>query len=65
MTKKKTDFGPDFGPIGPNLGPTEFLGFLPVPDVRLQCKLSLYALSRKTYDPNSRNWQKKLIFGLI
>ena len=33
-------------------------------DVRHCRKLSLYAILWKTYDPNSRNWQKKLILGL-
>ena len=45
MAKKKTGFRPDFGSFGSNLGPKNFF------DVRHCCKLSLYAISRKTNEP--------------
>ena len=61
---KKPGFQPDFGPIGPNLGPNNFSWILPQLDVR-HCKLSLYSISRKTNEPNFRKRQKKLILGLI
>ena len=38
--------------------PKIFSYVLPLPDVRHCCKLSLYAISKKTNDPNSRKWQK-------
>ena len=43
---------------GPNLGPNFFSLVLPLLEVRHCCKLSLYALSRKTIEPNLRKWQK-------
>ena len=52
-------------PSGPNLGPKVFLWILPVEDVRHFCKLSLYAISRKTNEPNMRKWKKKTSLGLI
>ena len=56
---KKTSFGLDFGPVGPNLGPKFFLSWiLPLLDVIHCCKLSFYAISRKANEPNSRKWQK-------
>ena len=36
-----------------------------LPDVRHYCKLSLYAISRKTNEPNAKNCKKKLVTGLI
>ena len=42
-----------------------FLWFLPLPDVIHCYQLSLYAISRKTKEPNLRKWQKKLISGPI
>ena len=39
---EKPNIGPDFGSFGSYLGTT------------IGCKLSLYAVSRKTNDPNSR-----------
>ena len=54
---KKTDFQPDFGPTGPNLGPNNFSWILPQLDAR-HYKLSLYSISRKTNEPNFRKWQK-------
>ena len=54
---KKTNFGPNFDPFGPNLCPEKFFpSALSLLDGRHCCKLSLYAISRKTYDPNLRKW---------
>ena len=61
---KKPNFGPNFGSFGPNLG-LLFSWILLLLDIRHCCKLSLYAISRKTKDPNSRKWQKNLNLGLI
>ena len=64
--KKKPSFRPNFDPFGPNLGPKNFFSWiLPLLDVRHCCKLSLYAISRKTNEPNLRKWQKNLVLGLI
>ena len=57
--RKKTNSGPNFGL---NLGPKDFLWVLPLLGVRHCCKLSLYAISRKSNDPNSRKWQKNSIW---
>ena len=66
MTKKPS-FGPDFGPFCPKFGPPQkiFLWVLPLLDVRHSCKLSLYAISRKTKEPNLRKWLKNLVLGPI
>ena len=40
-------------------------GGLPLLDVTHCRKLSMYAISRKTYDPNSTKWHKNLILGLM
>ena len=42
--------------------PKKFLSVLPLLDVRHCCKLLLYTISKKTYDPNSKN-SKKHHFG--
>ena len=56
---KNRNFGPDFGLFGPNLGPPIFFsGILHLLDVRHCRKLSSNAISRKTYDPNTRKWRK-------
>ena len=47
----------DFNIIVPNLDPKKkkfFVDFLPLLDVRHCCKLSLYAVSGKTNEPNFR-----------
>ena len=65
---KKPNFGPNFGLFGPNLGPKFFFvcsNSTTLLDVRHCRKLSSYAISRKTSDPNSRKWQKNLILDLI
>ena len=52
--------------FGPNLIPQFFLWVLPSLDVINCCKLSLYAIARKTNEPNLRKWKKKtLVFDLI
>ena len=43
--------------------PKFFSYVLPLLDVRYCCKLSPYLISRKTYDPNSKNGEKPQ-FGL-
>ena len=64
--QKKTNFGPDFGLFWPKFGPPKlFLWVLPLVDVIHCCKLSLYSISRKTYEPNLIRKQKKLVSGLI
>ena len=58
---EKTNSGPNFVPFNPNLCPNFLFFFscvLPLLDVRHCRKLSLYAISRKTYDPNSINGEK-------
>ena len=46
---KTSSFGPDFGLLRPKFGPQKlFLWALPLLDVIHCCKLSLYAISRKT-----------------
>ena len=58
---EKLNFGPDFGPCSSNLDPQ---WVLPLLDVRYCRKLSLYVISRKTYNPI---WKmaKDLILVLI
>ena len=53
---KKPNFGPDFGPFG---SPNFFSWILPLLDIRYCCKVSLYAISKKTYQPSLRKCQKK------
>ena len=45
--------------------PQFFLQVLPLLVVRYCSKLSSYAISRKTNEPNWRKWQKKLVLGII
>ena len=49
---EKPNFGPDFGT------PKYFSLILPLLYVRHCHKLSLYAISRKTYDPTQQNGEK-------
>ena len=52
---KKANFGPDFGPFWPIFGPRNFFWeVLPLPDVKNSCKISLYVISRKTNESNSK-----------
>ena len=56
---KKTNFGPDFSPFWPKFGPQKFFSWvLPLLDVIHCCKLSLYAISRKSNEPNLRKWKE-------
>ena len=57
---KKSSFGINFGPFGPNLVPKYFLWVLPLLDVMDCSKRSLYGISRKTNPQNLRKWQKTL-----
>ena len=65
---KKPNFGPDFGYFGSNASPKKF--FLSFTSTRCYhvthcCMLSLYAISRKTNEPNLEKWQKNLVSGVI
>ena len=51
--------------FGPSLGPPIFLWVLPLQVVRQCSRLSSYAISRKTNEPNLKKWQKTLILGPI
>ena len=55
---EKSNFGPNFGSFGPNFAPKFFPWILPLLDVRHCCKLSLYAILRKTNDSNSQKWRE-------
>ena len=59
---KKSNFWSDFGQ---HLGPQFFFRVLPLIDFRHCCKLSLYAIPRKTNERNLRICQKKLTLGSI
>ena len=49
------NFGSGFGPFCPKVDPLNFFSWvLPLLDVIRCCKLSLYAISRKTNEPNLR-----------
>ena len=64
--QKNPNFGPDFGAFDSNLGHKNFfLEFLLLLDVRHCHKLSSHAISRKTYDPNSRKWQKTSLWAWL
>ena len=61
---KNPNFGPDFGPFWPKFGPKIFFPWLlSLLDVIHCCKLSLYAIWKKTNEQNLRKW-KKTSFGL-
>ena len=63
---KKPSCQPNFDPFGQNLGSKKFFWWiLPLVDVRHCCKLSLYAISRKTNEPNLKKSQKKLVSSPI
>ena len=55
---KKPSLGPNFGPLAQIWAPKNILWILPLLDVRHYCKLSLYAISRKTNEQNLTKWQK-------
>ena len=50
--RKKPSLWPYFNPFGPKI-------------FRTHSKLSLYTISRKTNEPNMRNWKKKLVLDPI
>ena len=51
---EKPNLGPDFVPFVPNLAcPIFFSWVVPLLDIRHCCKLPLYVISRKIYDPKS------------
>ena len=55
----KPNFEPDFGPFWPIFGPKIFFSWLlSLLDVIHCCKLSLYAIWKKTNVPNLRKWKK-------
>ena len=64
---QKTQFQAWFSPLWPKFGPKKiFSWILLVLDVRHCCKLSLYAISRKTDERNLRKWKKNnLVLGPI
>ena len=54
-----------FGLFWPNVGPQNFFPWvLPLLDVINFYKLPLYAISRKTNEPNLKKWQKNPSFGV-
>ena len=56
-------FGVRFWPVWPKFGPPKFFSWvLPLLHVSHCRKLSSYAISKKTYDPNSRKWRKTLFW---
>ena len=58
---KKPSFRPGFRSFVLNLPPPPpqfFSWVLPLLNVRHYCKLSFYAISRKTNEPNLRKWQQ-------
>ena len=53
-----------FDSFAPNLGAKDFFSYiLLLQDVRICCKLSLYAISRKTNESNLRKWQETLFWA--
>ena len=64
IKSQKNKFQARFWPLWHKFGPPKnFSWILPLLDVKNCCKLSLYAFSRKTNEPNLRKWQKKPSFG--
>ena len=60
--KKRLNFGPNFDPFCSNLCHQFFLSVSLILDVIYCSKLLLYAMSRKTYDPDSVKWWKTLFW---
>ena len=57
--KKKNSFRPHFGSFSPRLGSQNFFSWvITLLDVQNCCKLSLYAISKKTSEPNLRKWKE-------
>ena len=65
QTGEKSNFRPKFSPFGANLSQCFLSWFLPLLDVRICCKLSLYSIWRKNCDPNSIKWQKTSFWGWL
>ena len=63
--QQKAYFRNNFGSFGPDFGPKFFSQVLPLLHLRHCCKLSLYAISRKTNKANLRKWRKSFIYFLI
>ena len=61
----KTQFQDQFCPLWSKFRPQKFFSWILPLHVRHCFKLSLYAISRKTKEPNLRNWKKTLLLGLI
>ena len=59
----KRKVGPIFAGLVQFLAPNCFSSVWLLLDVRLCRKLSSYAISRKTYNPNPRNWQKTSLWA--
>ena len=56
---QKTQFRARFWPVWSKFGPQNcFAWILPLFDVTHCCKLSSYAISRKSNEPNLRKWQE-------
>ena len=54
------------GPISAQIWALKFFSrILYLLDITHCCKLSLYAISRKSNEPNLREWQKNLVWGPI
>ena len=63
---QKTYFRTRFWSLWSKFSPLNyFLQILSLQDVKHCGKLSLYAISRKTNEPNLRTWQKNLVSGLV
>ena len=63
---KRPSFRTDFGPFDPNLGPKNFFSWiLSRLNVRHCCRLSLYAISRKTTWTKLEKITKNLVLGPI
>ena len=60
---QKPWFQAQFWPVWPKFGSEFFSWILLLLDVRHCRKLSLYAISRKAYDPSLSKWPKKTHFG--
>ena len=60
----KTSFWDWFRLVWPKFGPQKFFPWVsPLLNVKHCCKLSLYAISRKINDPNSRKWWKTSLWA--
>ena len=55
---KKTSFQTDFGPFGPKLGAKFFLMKFTSNTCQTLLQAIIFAISRKTNEPNLRKWQK-------